>query len=49
MKCSWCNKDKSYWEMWPMPLTEEQKTYAIRPVKSLVCCKCLGWTDSYEK
>ena len=46
MKCSWCNKEKSYFEMQPQPLTEEQKTYPITPAKSLVCHTCLGWNDS---
>lgn len=29
--------------MQPMPLTEDQKTYPIRPAKTLVCHTCLGW------
>jgi len=43
MKCSRCGQDKSYWDMQPMPLTEEQKTYPITPTKKLVCHDCLGW------
>jgi hypothetical protein len=43
MICSQCKKEKSYFDMQPMPLTEEQKTYPVTPVKSLVCYECLGW------
>ena len=42
MKCSWCKKDESYWDMTVMPLTAEQKTYPITPAKDVVCDRCLG-------
>ena len=45
MKCSICKKEKSYWEMQPMPLSNEQKMYPIVPAKPLVCHECLGWTS----
>ena len=42
MKCSWCKKDESYWDMTVLPLTAEQKTYPITPAKDVVCDRCLG-------
>ena len=49
MTCTWCGKDKSYWDMQPMSLTDEQKTYPITPAKSLVCHTCLGWDKTKTK
>ena len=49
MKCSRCGNDKSYFEMQPMPLTEEQKTYPVRPSKKLVCHTCLGWEGTNKR
>lgn len=49
MKCTWCGKDKSYWDMEPMPLTKEQKTYPITPARDLVCHTCLGWNEPKPK
>ena len=49
MKCAWCGKDKPFFEMQPIPLTEEQETYPRRPAKSLVCPKCLGWEKTKIK
>lgn len=43
MKCTICNREKSYFEMQPMPLSNEQKMYPIVPAKPLVCHECLGW------
>ena len=46
MKCSICGKEKSYWDMQPMPLTEEQKKQYPTPTKKLVCTVCLGWEST---
>jgi len=50
MKCAWCGNEKSYFgELYPIPLTEEQRTYPVLPQRSLVCGKCLGWEKTKIK